>query len=122
MKQVNSSLGSAGIIVLDDSTDMVDAVLNLMRFYAHESCGQCTPCREGTPWVVKVLERIMAGQGRAEDLDLLLDLADNMEGRTVCALADGACWPLVSIVQKFRHEFLAKIRAPARSEPVEAGA
>ena len=122
MKQVNSSLGSAGIIVLDDSTDMVDAVLNLMRFYAHESCGQCTPCREGTPWVVKVLERIMAGQGRAEDLDLLLDLADNMEGRTVCALADGACWPLVSIVHKFRPEFLAKIEAPARSEPVEAGA
>jgi NADH-quinone oxidoreductase subunit F len=124
MKQVNSSLGSAGIIVLDDSTDMVDAVLNLMRFYAHESCGQCTPCREGTPWVVKVLERIMAGQGRAEDLDLLLDLADNMEGRTVCALADGACWPLVSIVQKFRDEFLAKIKTPARSpaSPVEAGA
>ena len=122
MKKVNSSLGSAGIIVLDDSTDMVDAVLNLMRFYAHESCGQCTPCREGTPWVVKVLERIMAGQGRAEDLDLLLDLADNMEGRTVCALADGACWPLVSIVQKFRAEFLAKIRSPARAAPVEAGA
>ncbi|HZM00671.1 MAG TPA: NADH-quinone oxidoreductase subunit NuoF [Planctomycetota bacterium] len=113
MRKVNSSLGSAGIIVLDDSTDMVDAVLNLMRFYAHESCGQCTPCREGTPWVVKVLERIMAGRGRTEDLDLLLDLADNMEGRTVCALADGACWPLVSIVQKFRPEFLAKIAAPA---------
>ena len=123
MKQVNSSLGSAGIIVLDDSADMVDAVLNLMRFYAHESCGQCTPCREGTPWVVKVLERIMSGHGRAEDLDLLLDLADNMEGRTVCALADGACWPLVSIVQKFRPEFLAKIKAPARAAaPVEAGA
>ncbi|HYN63590.1 MAG TPA: NADH-quinone oxidoreductase subunit NuoF [Candidatus Limnocylindrales bacterium] len=124
MRQVNSSLGSAGIIVLDDSTDMVDAVLNLMRFYAHESCGQCTPCREGTPWVVKVLERIMAGKGRVEDLDLLLDLADNMEGRTVCALADGACWPLVSIVQKFRPEFLAKIRVPARApaSPVEAGA
>jgi NADH-quinone oxidoreductase subunit F len=101
---------------------MVDAVLNLMRFYAHESCGQCTPCREGTPWVVKVLERIMAGKGRPEDLDLLLDLADNMEGRTVCALADGACWPLVSIVQKFRHEFLAKIRVPAAAAPVEAGA
>ena len=123
MKQVNSSLGSAGIIVLDDSTDMVDAVLNLMRFYAHESCGQCTPCREGTPWVVKVLERIMSGHGRAEDLDLLLDLADNMEGRTVCALADGACWPLVSIVQKFRAEFMAKIRAPARAAaPAGAGA
>jgi len=122
MKKVNSSLGSAGIIVLDDSTDMVDAVLNLMRFYAHESCGQCTPCREGTPWVVKVLERLMAGRGRLEDLDLLLDLADNMEGRTVCALADGACWPLVSIVQKFRHEFVAKIGAPGPAAPRAARA
>jgi NADH-quinone oxidoreductase subunit F len=110
MKKVNSSLGSAGIIVLDETTDMPDAVLNLMRFYAHESCGQCTPCREGTPWVVKVLERIMQGRGRTEDLELLADIADNMEGRTVCALADGACWPLVSILQKFRHEFEAKIK------------
>ena len=115
MKKVNSSLGSAGIIVLDDSTDMVWAVLNLMKFYAHESCGQCTPCREGTPWVVKILDRIHSGRGRPEDLQLLLDIADNMEGRTVCALADGACWPLVSIVQKFEHEFRAKIKAPAAS-------
>jgi NADH-quinone oxidoreductase subunit F len=112
MRENNSSLGSAGIIVLDESTDMVDAVLNLMKFYAHESCGQCTPCREGTPWVVKVLERIMSGSGRTEDMALLLDIADNMEGRTVCALADGACWPLVSIVEKFRHEFEAKIKTP----------
>jgi NADH-quinone oxidoreductase subunit F len=111
MKKVNSSLGSAGIIVLDETTDMPDAVLNLMKFYAHESCGQCTPCREGTPWVVKVLDRIVQGRGRTEDLELLADIADNMEGRTVCALADGACWPLVSILQKFRHEFEAKIKA-----------
>ncbi|MGQ0554059.1 MAG: NADH-quinone oxidoreductase subunit NuoF [Planctomycetota bacterium] len=109
MRKLNSSLGSAGIIVLDESTDMVSAVLNLMTFYAHESCGQCTPCREGTPWVVKVLRRLNSGKGRLEDLELLLDIADNMEGRTVCALADGACWPLVSIVEKFRHEFEAKI-------------
>jgi len=115
MKKVNSSLGSAGIIVLDESTDMPDAVLNLMKFYAHESCGQCTPCREGTPWVVKVLERICSGEGRSADMDLLLDIADNMEGRTVCALADGACWPLVSIVQKFRHEFEAKIKVAPRA-------
>jgi NADH-quinone oxidoreductase subunit F len=115
MKKVNSSLGSAGIIVLDETTDMPDAVLNLMKFYAHESCGQCTPCREGTPWVVKVLDRICSGEGRAADMDLLLDIADNMEGRTVCALADGACWPLVSIVQKFRHEFEAKIKVAPRA-------
>ena len=117
MKKVNSSLGSAGIIVLDDRTDMPDAVLNLMKFYAHESCGQCTPCREGTPWVVKVLERIVGGRGRTEDIELLADIADNMEGRTVCALADGACWPLVSILQKFRHEFEAKITTTRPAAP-----
>ena len=121
MKKVNSSLGSAGIIVLDETTDMPDAVLNLMKFYAHESCGQCTPCREGTPWVVKVLDRICSGEGRSADMDLLLDIADNMEGRTVCALADGACWPLVSIVQKFRHEFEAKIKVAPRAAATAAG-
>jgi NADH-quinone oxidoreductase subunit F len=123
MKRVNSSLGSAGIIVLDETADMPDVVLNLMKFYAHESCGQCTPCREGTPWVVKVLDRIVHGRGRSEDMDLLLDIADNMEGRTVCALADGACWPLVSIVQKFRHEFEAHVARAARSAaPAGVGA
>jgi len=119
MKKVNSSLGSAGIIVLDETTDMPNAVLNLMKFYAHESCGQCTPCREGTPWVVKVLNRICSGEGRSADMDLLLDIADNMEGRTVCALADGACWPLVSIVQKFRHEFEARIKPASHAAPAE---
>ena len=122
MRKVNSSLGSAGIIVLDETTCMVDAVLNLMKFYAHESCGQCTPCREGTPWVVKVLERIAHGRGRIEDLDLLFDLADNIEGRTVCALADGACWPLISILQKFRHEFEAKIAKGRGAARAPAGA
>ena len=117
IRKFDSSLGSAGIIVLDEDTCMVDAVLNLMKFYAHESCGQCTPCREGTPWVVRILDRIASGRGRLEDLSLLEDIADNMEGRTVCALADGACWPLVSIVRKFRHEFEAKIAAPGGAAP-----
>ena len=80
-----------------------------MRFYAHESCGQCTPCREGTPWIVQVLQRIKDGKGRLADLALIDDIAANMEGRTVCALADGACWPLTSILRKFRHEFEAMI-------------
>jgi NADH-quinone oxidoreductase subunit F len=113
-----SSLGSAAIIVLDETVDMVDALLNLMTFYAHESCGQCTPCREGTPWIVQILQRFMDGKGRVEDLDLLDDLAVNIEGRTVCALADGACWPLTSIIKKFRHEFVAKV--PGAGAPVEA--
>ncbi len=109
IRALGSSLGSAGIMVFDDRTCMVDAILNLMKFYAHESCGQCTPCREGTPWVVKILQRFVDGRGRPQDMELLLDIAANMEGRTVCALADGACWPLTSIVQKFRHEFEAMI-------------
>ena len=108
-----SSLGSAAIIVLDESVDMVDALLNLMKFYAHESCGQRTPCREGTPWIVQILQRFMDGTGRVEDLDLIDDLAVNIEGRTVCALADGACWPLTSIIKKFRHEFVAKVAGAA---------
>lgn len=118
IRAFGSSLGSAAIIVLDEDTDMVDALVNLMKFYAHESCGQCTPCREGTPWIVKVLVRINEGHGRLEDLDLLDDLAVNIEGRTVCALADGACWPLTSILKKFRHEFVAKIPSAASTEEV----
>ena len=120
IRAMGSSLGSAGIIVLDETTCMVDAVLNLMRFYAHESCGQCTPCREGTPWLVKILDRIERGEGREVDLELIEDLASNIEGRTVCALADGACWPLTSIVRKFRHEFVAKIPVSARKDVVSA--
>ena len=100
---------------------MVEALVNLMKFYAHESCGQCTPCREGTPWLVKILERIARGEGRMADLDLMEDLAVNIEGRTVCALADGACWPLTSILKKFRHEFVAKIEGGvAAAEAVTA--
>ena len=121
IRKEGSSLGSAAIIVLDETVDMVDALLNLMKFYAHESCGQCTPCREGTPWIVQILERFMASKGRVEDLDLLDDLAVNIEGRTVCALADGACWPLTSIIKTFRHEFVAKV--PGAGAAVEvAGA
>ena len=123
IREMGSSLGSAGIIVLDETTCMVDANLNLMKFYAHESCGQCTPCREGTPWVVKILQRVKDGRGRQADLELLLDIAENMEGRTVCALADGACWPLTSIIKKFRHEYEAKIgTAPRAGTTTTAGA
>jgi len=103
-------LGSGGIIVFDHTTDMVDALYNILRFYHHESCGQCTPCREGTPWVVKVLERICSGEGRTADMDLLLDIADNMEGRTVCALADGAASPINSSIKFFREEYEEHVR------------
>jgi NADH-quinone oxidoreductase subunit F len=111
-----SMLGSGGMIVMDDSTDMVYQIWRLARFYAHESCAQCTQCREGTAWTVKVLERILAGKGRPDDLDLLLDLSENMTGKTICVLSDSCAAPVVSGIQKFRGEFdayIAKARQPA---------
>jgi NADH-quinone oxidoreductase subunit F len=111
-----SMLGSAGMIVMDDSTDMVRVIMRLAKFYAHESCAQCTQCREGTAWTVKILERILAGEGEPKDLDLLLDLSENMTGKTICVLSDSCAAPVVSGIQKFRGEFeayLSRRRAPA---------
>jgi NADH-quinone oxidoreductase subunit F len=105
-----SMLGSAGMIVMDDSTDMVYQIWRLARFYAHESCAQCTQCREGTAWSVRILERILAGQGKQEHFQLLLDLSDNMTGKTICVLSDSCAAPIVSGIQKFRHEFEAYIQ------------
>jgi NADH-quinone oxidoreductase subunit F len=103
--QQGTMLGSGGIIVFDDSTDMVYQIMRLARFYAHESCAQCTQCREGTAWTTRILERILAGQGKSSDLDLLLDLADNMTGKTICVLSDSCAAPVVSGIKKFRGEF-----------------
>jgi len=111
-----SMLGSGGMIVMDDSTDMVYQIWRLTRFYAHESCAQCTQCREGTAWTVKILERILKGEGQQSDLDLLLDLADNMTGKTICVLSDSCAAPVVSGIKKFRAEFdayLSGTREPA---------
>jgi NADH-quinone oxidoreductase subunit F len=105
LQAAGTFLGSGGMIVMDDHTCMVEALENLSMFYHHESCGQCTPCREGTGWVEKVLHRMRAGEGRTEDIALLLDLADQMSGRTICALADGLAMPVRSYVNKYRDEF-----------------
>jgi NADH-quinone oxidoreductase subunit F len=114
-----SQLGSGGMIVMDDTTDMVYQIWRLARFYAHESCAQCTQCREGTAWTTKVLERILAGKGKPEDLDLLLDLSENMTGKTICVLSDSCAAPVVSGIQKFRPEFEAYISRARK--PVLAG-
>jgi NADH-quinone oxidoreductase subunit F len=111
-----SMLGSAGMIVMDDSTDMVYQIWRLARFYAHESCAQCTQCREGTAWTTRILERILAGKGKVDDFQLLLDLSENMTGKTICVLSDSCAAPVVSGIQKFRSEFEAYIagaREPA---------
>jgi NADH-quinone oxidoreductase subunit F len=108
--KAGSLLGSAGIIVMDDSTCMVRALEVIARFYHHESCGQCTPCREGTGWLHKVLRHLEEGTGREEDLQLLVDISDNMMGNTVCVLADAAAMPTKSFVSKFRDEFVEHVR------------
>jgi NADH-quinone oxidoreductase subunit F len=95
---------------MDDSTDMVYQIWRLARFYAHESCAQCTQCREGTAWSVRILQRILAGQGKQEHFKLLLDLSDNMTGKTICVLSDSCAAPIVSGIQKFRQEFEAYIQ------------
>ncbi|MFG6413444.1 NADH-quinone oxidoreductase subunit NuoF [Roseateles sp. DC23W] len=104
--KAGSMLGSGAVIVIDDSRCMVQSLLRLSYFYAHESCGQCTPCREGTGWMHRVLERIYHGEGRAEDIDLLNSVADNIQGRTICALGDAAAMPVRAMIKNFKHEFL----------------
>ena len=110
LAQMGTMLGSGAIIVLDDSQCMVDCLANLTHFYHHESCGQCTPCREGTGWLDKIVHSILSGRGRLQDIDLLLKVADNMKGRTICALSDAAALPVISFVSKFRDEFEYYVR------------
>ena len=102
---VGSMLGSGAVVVMDETTSMVSMLRRIARFYYAESCGQCTPCREGTGWLYRLLVRIENGEGRSEDLDLLVDVADNIEGRTICALGDAAAWPVQSFLKHFREEF-----------------
>ncbi|MFC2075484.1 NADH-quinone oxidoreductase subunit NuoF [candidate division KSB1 bacterium] len=113
VQQAGSMLGSAGLIVMDETTDMVNVTLNLARFYAHESCGQCTPCRDGSLWLVKVLRRFIEGGGNKDDIDLMLEICDNIDGRTICPLGAALAWPIRSVLQKFRSEFEAKLRTDA---------
>jgi NADH-quinone oxidoreductase subunit F len=110
MNAVGTFLGSGGVIVIDEQTCLVDALLNITRFYEHESCGKCTPCREGTYWMVEILERLEHGQGRSSDIDLLLDQADNIFGRSFCALGDAAAMPVQGFIKHFRDEFEYHVR------------
>ncbi len=109
--KAGSMLGSGAVIVMDDSRCMVESLLRLSYFYMHESCGQCTPCREGTGWMWRVIERIYHGKGRAEDIDLLNSVADNIQGRTICALGDAAAMPVRAMLKHFKSEFVTMIEA-----------
>jgi len=105
LKAAGTLIGTGGVIVMDEDTDLVKVLTRITKFYYHESCGQCTPCREGTGWALKILQRIGRGEGRLEDLNLLVDIANNIEGNTVCALGDAAAWPIKFTIQRFREEF-----------------
>jgi NADH-quinone oxidoreductase subunit F len=101
-------LGTAAVVVMDETVSMIDVLHNSCQFFAHESCGQCTPCREGTAWAWNILRRMRAGRGRLRDLDLLLEIGDSIgiiPGTTICGLADGAAWPIKNAIRKFRDEF-----------------
>jgi len=115
ISKAGSMLGSGALIVMDDSRDMVESLLRLSYFYQHESCGQCTPCREGTGWLWRVVDRIQHGQGRPEDIELLDSVAFNIMGRTICALGDAAAMPVRAMIKHFRHEFEAKIQAATKA-------
>ncbi len=120
LREAGSSMGTAGLCILDEDTDMVAFTRRVAHFYHHESCGQCTPCRDGTGWLEKLLVRIEAGEGYTRDLDLLLEICDQMEGRTVCALADAAAWPVRWGIRRFRDEFAARCKADSFAS-AEAG-
>jgi NADH-quinone oxidoreductase subunit F len=119
IRGVGSMLGTCCAIVMDDSTDMVRAAENLMMFYKHESCGQCTPCREGTGWMYKLCHKLSRGEGTAEDLANLYDVANNIMGNTICALGDGAAMPMLGFLQKFRSEFEARVKSSAKPSPAK---
>ena len=111
LRDAGTMAGSGGVIVMDESTSMVEALRSASRFFADESCGQCSPCREGTGWVHRIVGRITQGQGSPRDLDDLLAIAGDMEGNTICVFADAAAWPVQSYITKFRDEFEDFIRS-----------
>ncbi len=117
VQRAGSLLGSAGIIVLDDTVCMVWLATNLLRFYRHESCGKCTPCREGTNWLVQILEKIERGEGEASDLDLLSSVAGNIAGKTLCAFGDAAATPVITTLKHFRDEYEAHVREGRCTRP-----
>ncbi|MDB5736596.1 MAG: nuoF, partial [Sphingomonas bacterium] len=109
LRDLKSGLGTAAIIVMDKSTDIVRAIARLSYFYKHESCGQCTPCREGTGWMWRVMERLVTGEAEYHEIDLLLEVTTEIEGHTICALGDAAAWPIQGLIRHFRPEVEARI-------------
>jgi NADH-quinone oxidoreductase subunit F len=124
LREHNSGLGTAAVIVMDKSTDIVEAIARLSHFYRHESCGQCTPCREGMGWVYRVMQRLVTGDAEINEIDMLWDLTKQIEGHTICALADGGVWPVQGLIRHFRDELEHRIveRKTAAGEPAPVAA
>ena len=119
LKEVQSGLGTAAVIVMDKSTDLVKAIARISHFYKHESCGQCTPCREGTGWMWRVMERIAKGQAKPQEIDTLLQVTKQIEGHTICALGDAAAWPIQGLFRHFRPEIEARLIGHESQEAAE---
>ncbi|MCA0401126.1 MAG: NADH-quinone oxidoreductase subunit NuoF [Proteobacteria bacterium] len=125
LRGLRSGLGTAAVIVMDKSTDIVRAIARIAHFYKHESCGQCTPCREGTGWMARVMARMAEGRAQKREIDMLLDVSTRIEGHTICALGDAAAWPIQGLIRHFRHEIEAKIdqySANPHSDPIRVAA
>jgi NADH-quinone oxidoreductase subunit F len=122
LRDVKSGLGTAAVIVMDKSTDVVKAIARIAYFYKHESCGQCTPCREGTGWMWRVLERMAKGESETSEIDTLLDVASQVEGHTICALGDAAAWPIQGLIRHFRPEIEDRINNYRQGRPHVQGA
>jgi NADH-quinone oxidoreductase subunit F len=121
LRDVKSGLGTAAVIVMDKSTDLVRAIARIAYFYKHESCGQCTPCREGTGWMWRVLERMVKGEAETSEIDTLLDVASQVEGHTICAFGDAAAWPIQGLIRHFRQEIEDRITNYRQGRPHVAG-
>ena len=116
LKDAKTALGTAGVIVMDKSTDIIAAIARLAHFYKHESCGQCTPCREGTGWMMRMMNRMVAGRAEVEEIDVLDQVTRQIEGHTICALGDAAAWPIQGLIRHFRPEMEERIAAYKRSK------
>jgi len=121
LKEAGSSLGTGAVIVMNKDTDVVKAIARLAQFYKHESCGQCTPCREGTGWMWRIMERLVTGDAEIEEIDQLLQISKQIEGHTICALGDAAAWPIQGLMKHFRHEVEERIYARKAAQGISAG-
>ena len=124
-REFKSALGTAAVIVMDKSTDIIRAMARISYFYKHESCGQCTPCREGMGWMWRVLSRMAEGRAHKREIDMLMEVTTQIEGHTICAFGDGAAWPVQGLIRHFRHEIERRIddySANPHPEPVRVAA